>query len=57
MSDTVKVKLTMFPDPIEVPADELPALRAQGLVEETPEQPSAPASIAVKVTASTKDAS
>lgn len=35
-----KVKLTLFQDPVEVPEDEIPALRAQGLlVEDTAEVP------------------
>lgn len=29
-----KVKLTLFQDPVEVPEDELPSLRQQGLVVE-----------------------
>lgn len=42
-----KVKLTLFQDPIEVPEDEIPVLRAQGLVEDTaaPVAASEPATI------------
>lgn len=29
-----KVKVTMFPDPIEVPDDEVHVLRAQGILDE-----------------------
>lgn len=31
-----KVKLTLFPDPVEVPEDEIAVLRAQGLVDDAP---------------------
>lgn len=32
------VKLTIYPEPVEVPEDEIPALRSQGLIEdEAPE--------------------
>lgn len=57
MPDKVTVHLTMFEDPIEVPADELPVLRAQGLVrDEVPESPAAaPTTTAAKVTATRKD--
>lgn len=37
MADTVKVNVTMFEDPIEVPADEVGVLRAQGLLREDPQ--------------------
>jgi hypothetical protein len=40
------VKLTLFPDPIEVPDDELPVLRAQGLVEDPAETPAKAAKVA-----------
>jgi hypothetical protein len=34
-----KVKVTMFEDPIDVPDDEIPVLRSEGLlVESAPEQ-------------------
>jgi len=61
MADTVKVRLTLFQDPIEVPADEVPVLRAQGLLAEPePEPQSEPAqpaavTVAAKVTAPKKD--
>lgn len=46
------VRLTLFPDPVEVPDDEVPVLRAQGLlVEDTAPQPTpdlAPATPAPK---------
>lgn len=49
-----KVRVTLFPDrEIEVPEDEIPVLRAQGLLREEPqpEPPSAP----VKVTPKPKE--
>jgi hypothetical protein len=33
------VKLTLFPDPVEIPEDEIAVLRAQGLVEDSAEAP------------------
>lgn len=45
----MKVRVTLFPDPIEVPADEVPVLRAQGLLVEEPTAPvDPPAAPAVK---------
>lgn len=51
-----KVRVTMFADPIEVDPDEVPVLRAQGLLaEEAPSEPaSAPRPAAAKA-ASKKD--
>lgn len=41
-----KVHVTLFPDPIEVPDDEVEVLRAQGLIRE--DTTSEPARVAVK---------
>lgn len=45
MPDTVRVRVSMLPDPIEIPADEVEALRAQGLIVE---EDTAPAKAAPK---------
>ena len=46
-----KVRVSMFPDPIEVPDDEVEVLRSQGLLkEEAPAEP-APRPAATKATA------
>jgi hypothetical protein len=37
MPDLRRVRVTMLPDPIEVPEDEIPVLRAQGLLVEDDE--------------------
>ena len=41
-----KVKLTIFPEPREIPDDEIPGLRSQGLIEDEPGPASAPAKLA-----------
>lgn len=46
----VKVKLTLFPEPREVDEDEIPSLRAQGLLEEDPAPAPAAEPAAVKAT-------
>lgn len=47
-----KVRVTLFEDPIEVPDDEVPVLRAQGLLREEPqpETQAAPPAAAAKAT-------
>jgi hypothetical protein len=49
-----QVHLTLFPDPIEVPDDEVEVLRAQGLIRDEPAAPAAPPAV-TKPTPAKKD--
>lgn len=48
------VKLSIFQDPVEVPEDELPVLRAQGLLVEATSE-AAPEPVIVKATKTVKE--
>lgn len=50
----VMVNLTLFQEPIHVPPDEVPVLRAQGLIRPDPEPP-APVSTAKSTPIARKD--
>ncbi len=52
-----KVKVTMFEDPIDVPEDEVPVLRAQGLLREETEPQAARPAAATKPAARKDDPS
>lgn len=53
----VKVLLTLFPEPREVDEDEIPSLRAQGLLVEEPVPAPVAEAATVKATKTVKDGS
>ena len=44
------VKLSIYPEPVEVPEDEIPTLRSQGLIEDEPAAADTPAGPAGETT-------